>query len=51
MTQKIIKKLSDEVFSKPPKKNYSTNKTDVCCIDNIWSLYIIDLRESGPENK
>ena len=38
MTQKTIKLFIDEIYSKPPKKNYPTNKTDVYHIDDIWSL-------------
>ena len=37
MTQKSIKTIINENYSKPPKKNYNTNKTDVYNIDNIWS--------------
>ena len=50
MTQKSIKILVDEIFSKPPKKNYNTNKTDVDHFDDIWSLNIIGLRDYGPGN-
>ena len=35
MTQKNIKKLINEIYSKPPKKNYITNKTEVFYIDDI----------------
>ena len=31
------------------KKIYSTNKTDVYHIDDIWSLDILDLKDYGPE--
>ena len=51
MTQKSIKIFISEIYSKPPKKNYPTNKTDVYYIDNIWSLDILDLKDYGPENK
>ena len=51
MTEKTIKTYMDEINSKPPKKNYSTNKTNVYCIDNIWSLDIIDLKKYGPDNQ
>ena len=37
MTQKTIKIFINEIYSKPPKKNYATNKTDVLYIDNIFS--------------
>ena len=50
MTQKNIKIFINEIYSKPPKKNYVTNKTDVYHIDDIWSLEIVDLNDYGPKN-
>ena len=50
MSQKNIKIYINEIYSKPPKRNYATNKTDVCFIDDIWSLDILDLKDYGPEN-
>ena len=50
MTQKNIKIFINEIYSKPPEKNYFTNKTDVYHIDDIWSLDILDLKDYGPEN-
>ena len=50
MTQKNIKLFLKEFYSKSPKKNYATNKTDVCHIDDIWSLDILDLKDYGPKN-
>ena len=50
MTQKNIKIFINEIYSKPPKKNYITNKTDVYYIDDIWSLDILDLKDYGREN-
>ena len=50
MTQKNIKIFINEIFSKPPKKYYATNKTDVYYIDDIWSLDILDLKDYGPGN-
>ena len=50
MTQKNIKIFINEIYSKGPKKNYATNKTDVYSIDDIWSLDILDLKDYGPEN-
>ena len=50
MTQKNIKIFINEIYSKPPKKNYITNKTDVYYTDDIWSLDILDLIDYGPEN-
>ena len=49
MTQKNIKILINEKYSKPPKKNYATNKTNVYYIDDIWSLDILDSKDHGPE--
>ena len=50
MSQKNIKLFINEIYSKPPKRNYATNKTDVYHIDDIWSLDILDLKDYGPEN-
>ena len=50
MTQKSVKVLIDESCSKPPKKIYLTNKTDIYHIDDIWNLDILDLKDYGPEN-
>ena len=50
MTQKNIKVFINEIYSKPPKKNYATNKTDVYFIDNMWSLDILDLKDYGVKN-
>ena len=44
MTQKNIKLIINEIYSKPPKKNYPTNKTDVYHIDDTWSLDILNLK-------
>ena len=49
MTQKTIKIFLDEIHSKPPKKVYSPNKTDVNPIDEIWSLDKLDIKDYGPE--
>ena len=48
MTQKNIKIFINEIYSKPPKRNYATNKTDVYFIDDTWSLDILDLKDYGP---
>ena len=50
MTQRNIKIFINEIYSKPPKKFYPTNKTNVYHIDDIWSLDILDLKDYGPEN-
>ena len=50
MTQTTIKTFINEIYSRPPKKNYPTNKTDVYHFDEIWSLDMLDLIDYGPEN-
>ena len=50
MTQKTIKTFINKVYSKPPKKNYTTNKTDSYHIVDIWSLDILDVGDYSPEN-
>ena len=50
MTQKNFKIFINEIYSKPPKKYYNTNKTNVYYIDDTWSLDILDLKDYGPEN-
>ena len=50
MSQKNIKIFINEIYSKPPKKYYPTNKTDVYHIDDIWSLDILDFKDYGPKN-
>ena len=50
MSQKNIKIFINEIYSKPPRKYYPTNKTDVYYIDDIWSLDILDLKDYGTNN-
>ena len=48
--RKTSEKLMNEIFSKPPKKNYATNKRDVYHIEDISSLDRLDLKDYGLEN-
>ena len=50
MSHKTIKIFINEIYSRAPKKNYATNKTDFCHIDDNWSLDVLDLKVYGPEN-
>ena len=50
MIQKSIKTFINEIYSKPSKKIYATDKTHVYHIDDIWNLDILDLKDYGPEN-
>ena len=49
MTQKSVKMFIKENYSKPLKKSYAINKTDVYHIHDIWSLDILDLKDYGPK--
>ena len=51
MTQKTINFFTYKIYSKPQKKNYSTNKTDVYHFDDIWSLDILDQDDYSVANK
>ena len=51
MTHKSIETFIDKIYSKPPKKNYATKKTNVYHIEVICSLDILDLKDYGPEIK
>ena len=51
MTQNWIKIIIDEIYSKPLKKFYATNETNVYHIDDIWSLDLLDLKDYGSEKK
>ena len=50
MTQKNIQTSIHEICSKPPKRNYPTNETDVYHFVDNWSLDILDLKDYDPEN-
>ena len=50
MTQINIEIFINEIYSKPPKKYYATNKTNAYYIDDIWSLDILDLKDYDPGN-
>ena len=39
----LIKIFLDEIYSKPPKKNYPTNKIVFSHIDEIWSIDLVDM--------
>ena len=40
----------DEIYSKPPNKNYSTNKTIIKSIDDTWSSDLLDMNDYGIKN-
>ena len=48
--QSLIDTFINEIYSKPPKKNYSTNKTIVKHIDDTRSMDLLDMVEYGVKN-
>ena len=46
----LTKIFIDELFSKPPKKNYPTKKTKIKSIDETWSSDLLDMNDYGPKN-
>ena len=47
----LIKKFIDEIYSKPPKRNYETNKSTYNHIDEIWSIDLADFSDYKTSNK
>ena len=45
-----IKTFIDEIYSKPPKKNYETNKIIYNHIDEIWSIHLADMIDYKVSN-
>ena len=43
MKKDLTKILIDEIYSKPPRKNYPTNKIVYHYIDEIWSIDLADM--------
>ena len=50
MKKDLTKIFIDEIYSKPPKKNYPTNKTIFKSIDGTWSSDIFDMNDYDPKN-
>ena len=46
----LTKIFLDEIYSKPPKKNYSTNKTIIKSIDDTWSSDLLDMNDYDIKN-
>ena len=43
MKKELIRTFIDEIYSKPPKKNFPTNKIVYNHIDEIWSIDLADM--------
>ena len=50
MKKNLTKKFIDEIYSKPPKKNYPTNKIIYNHIDEIWSIDLADMIDYKTSN-
>ena len=48
--QSLIDTFINEIYFRPPKKNYSTNKTIVKHIDDTWSMDLLDMIDYGVKN-
>ena len=46
----LIKIFVDEIYSKPPMRNYPTNKTMIKSIDDTWSSDLLDMNDYGIKN-
>ena len=46
----LIKIFVDEIYSKPPRKNYPTNKIPYNYIDEIWSIDLADFSDYKTSN-
>ena len=50
MKKDLTKIFIDEIYSKPPKKNYPTNKIIYNHIDEIWSIDLADFSDYKTSN-
>ena len=50
MKKDLTKLFISEIYSKPPKKNFSTNKTIIKSIDDTWSSDLLDMNDYGIKN-
>ena len=45
----LTKTFIDEIYKKPPHKNYKTNKTMIKSIDDTWCSDLLDMNDYGPK--
>ena len=50
MKKDLTKIFIDEIYSKPPKKNYPANKIVNSNIDEIWSIDLADMNDCKISN-
>ena len=51
MKKDLTKKFIDEIYSKPPLRNYPTNEIAYNHIEEIWSIDLADMVEYKISNK
>ena len=47
MKKDLTKIFIDEIYSKPPRRNYPTNKTIFKSSDDAWSSDLLDMTDYG----
>ena len=50
MKKELIRTFVDEIYSKPPKKNYETKKIVYNHIDEVWSIDLADMIDYKVSN-
>ena len=50
MKKDLTKIFISEIYSKPPKKNFPTNKTIIKSFDDTWSSDLLDMNDYGIKN-
>ena len=50
MGKDLTKTFINEIYSKPPLRNYPTNKIMIRSIDDTWSSDLFDMNDYGPKN-
>ena len=50
MKKYLTKMFIDEIYIKPPKKTYPTNRTIIKSIDDTWSSDLLDMNDYGIKN-
>ena len=50
MGKDLTKTFINEIYSKPPLRNYPTNKIMIKSIDDTWSSDLLDMNDYCPKN-
>ena len=50
MKKDLTKIFIDEIYSKPPRRNYPTNKKTYNYFDEIWSIDLADMVDYKTSN-